>query len=548
MEGGQRGTAVMVGGRYQLDALIASGGMAEVWSARDALLDREVAVKLPLEPLRGRGEFTERFRREAVAAARLNHPRVVRVYDTGTDPDRGSFIVMELVEGPSLKTVMASGRLMPERAVELAAEVAQALDFAHRAGVVHRDIKPANVLVAADGAKVADFGIAKASERPSDMTETGVTLGTARYLSPEQVEGKPTDARTDVYSLGVVLYEMLCGQAPFDADTDLALALKHVTSQATRPSDCSSGVPDWLDSVVMTAIAKDPSDRFATAGDFRAALLSEGHDGAVPGPARQPAPAAARRPGRATFNGRDSAAKDRTTALPTQNDGPAANGGTGWARSSITALADTGSHAIDPAGLASQPVLRPRGYALAGLAIAAVLVAAGVGMASAWLNHRNASSHRTTAVTAPGLSSVQLPVAAAHSFNPPPGSGTEHEELVGNLIDGNPSTYWHTETYDNQSFGNLKSGVGVYLQLRTPSKVGDLVISSPDSGWAFQVYESSQAQSTLDGWGTSVAHGTVTGPTTSVALGGRSAGYVLVWITHLPPSDQVRIGGLSLFS
>ena len=528
----------IVAGRYRLDGLIASGGMAEVWRAHDDLLDRQVAVKVPLGPLRRKPEFMERFRREAVAAARLNHPRVVRVYDTGSDPEIGAFIVMELVEGPSLKALMAERRLSTERAVEITADVAQALDFAHRSGVVHRDIKPANVLVAADGPKVADFGIAKGGARSSDMTETGITLGTARYLSPEQVEGKALDARSDLYSLGVVLYEMLCGQAPFDADTDLALALKHVTANAPQPTLCDPSLPDWLDEVVMKALAKDPDERYASAAEFRRALLAR-----VP---TRSAPAVPPPPG---------------TAVPTRPAGPARRPVTASA-DTTTALA-TGSLArVDgadgiwpapaPAGPGADPGAGPAGtnrYRLLGaLGAAIVVVAAGVGLVSARLGDNGHKAGSSTAVTAPGQSSVQIPVAAAHSFNPPPGSGSEHEELVANLIDGNPSTYWHTHQYANASFGNLKDGTGVYLQLRSATKLGDLVISSPDTGWSFQVYESNSDPTSLAGWGTSVAHGTVGAASTSVGLGGQKTGYVLLWITHLPASDQVRIGELSLFS
>jgi serine/threonine-protein kinase len=538
-----------VAGRYRLDSLIASGGMAEVWRAHDARLDREVAVKLPLAHLRSRPDFIERFRREAVAAARLNHPRVVRVYDTGSDADLGAFIVMELVDGPSLKAILAQGGLALGPAVELAAQVAGALDFAHRAGVIHRDIKPANVLVAPDGPKVADFGIAKAVTMTSDMTETGVTMGTARYLSPEQVEGKTLDARSDIYSLGVVLYELLSGQPPFDADTDLVLALKHVTTEPKAPSSSNPSVPAWLDDLVIKALAKDPSDRFADAAEMARALRSRPVDAQATAPALAGAALAQATPTTAAGGARwVGGAGDATSALAPEDPT------TGWTTPAGTQPEPAGGPTSTPAPIPAPVPGRPSGgfgprsrlWYVGAAAVALVLVAAVAGLVSARLG--NSGHPGSPPVTAPGQSSVQIPVSAAHSLNPAPGSGTEHEELVGNLIDGNPSTYWHTQQYTNPSFGNLKDGVGVYLQLRSPAKLGDLVISSPDTGWSYQVYEADQPSSDLAGWGRPVASGTVSSPSTSKALGGRQAGYVLVWVTHLSSSNQVRIGELSLFS
>ncbi|HWC38693.1 MAG TPA: protein kinase, partial [Acidimicrobiales bacterium] len=262
----------ILAGRYRLVEFIARGGMAEVWEGHDGLLARRVAVKLP-HPHLGRQEaFRRRFRREAVAAARLSHPNVVAIFDTGTD-DEDNFIVMELVDGPSVRELLVPDRPLPvDRAVSVANQVARALAYAHRQGVVHRDIKPANILIGRDEmVKVADFGIAKAA-LGDDNTQTGTALGTARYLAPEQVEGGLADGRSDIYSLGVVLYEMVCGRPPFQADNELALALQHMRADPPPPRSLSPLVPPWLEGVVLTALAKSPEDRFASANSLCDAL------------------------------------------------------------------------------------------------------------------------------------------------------------------------------------------------------------------------------------------------------------------------------------
>ena len=228
-------TGRIIGGRYRLDRLIATGGMAQVWEATDETLARKVAVKLLHPHLAADESFVERFRREAVAAARLSHAAIVSIYDTCSDGDVEA-IVMELVHGSTLRDYLNEhGPLEPGQAVAILAEVADALDTAHRGGVVHRDIKPANILLSTDGrVLVADFGIAKAG---TDLTATNTTLGTAKYLAPEQVEGGAVDARTDVYALGVVLYEALCGRAPFVADTEAATALARLLPGADATSE-----------------------------------------------------------------------------------------------------------------------------------------------------------------------------------------------------------------------------------------------------------------------------------------------------------------------
>ena len=259
------------GGRYEVIEKVGQGGMAEVYRARDDLLGREVAVKVLAERLSTDRSFVERFRREAQAAANLSHPNIVSLYDFGND-EAAYFIVMELIDGRGLETVISDdGPLLPERAAEIAADVARALDRAHTAGLVHRDIKPSNIMITSYGqTKVTDFGIARAlGDGEQTMTQTGMVIGTASYLSPEQAQGNPVDARSDVYALGCVLYEMLTGRAPFQGDTPLSIAYKHVREDAQTPSSVNPDVPEALDAVTMKALAKNPDNRYQTAREMQ---------------------------------------------------------------------------------------------------------------------------------------------------------------------------------------------------------------------------------------------------------------------------------------
>jgi len=298
-------SARVLAGRYRLKRLIAKGGMAEVWEAEDDILGRPVAVKVLHPHLAADESFRERFRREAIAAARLAHPSVVATFDTGTD-EGVTFIVMELVDAPTLRQVLnETGPMAPGRVVHIGAQVADALQYAHKAGVVHRDIKPANILVCPDGrVKVADFGIAKAVEdsepshpSPSEaLTGTGTIVGTAQYLSPEQVNGRPVDGRADVYALGVVLYEMLTGRPPFTGETDMAVALKHITTDPLAPRQVRAGVPAALEQIVLRAMAKAPDARYQSAADLQRALLGvDVRAGEATRVAPAPAPPAATR-------------------------------------------------------------------------------------------------------------------------------------------------------------------------------------------------------------------------------------------------------------
>ena len=260
--------------RYQVTHLIARGGMALVYRAQDQLLNRAVALKILYPELSADPSFVERFRREAQAAANLSHPNIVPVFDWGED--RGTyFIVMELVEGQSLAEVLRGGRtLTAARSAQLGAQVASALGYAHRQGVVHRDVKPGNILITPDAqVKVTDFGIAQAVASEDHLAEEGSVMGTATYFSPEQAEGAAVDGRSDIYSLGVVLYEMLVGRPPFVGDTPLAVSSQHVHGVVTPLTSVNPSVPSDLDAIVMRALAKSPAGRYSTADELRADLL-----------------------------------------------------------------------------------------------------------------------------------------------------------------------------------------------------------------------------------------------------------------------------------
>jgi eukaryotic-like serine/threonine-protein kinase len=314
----------LLGGRYELDGIVGRGGMAEVFRARDIRLDRIVGVKTLRDDLARDQTFQARFRREAQSAASLNHPSIVAVYDTGEDMV-GSlpvpYIVMEFVDGRTLRDLLRDDRrLLPERALEITDGVLRALDYSHRNGIVHRDIKPGNVMLTRNGdVKVMDFGIARAvADSQMTMTQTAQVIGTAQYLSPEQARGERVDARSDLYSTGCLLYELLTGRPPFTGDSPVAIAYQHVKEDPVPPSQIDPEVPPWADAIVLKAMQKDPADRYQSAGEMRNDIQR-----ALAGaPLAAPMPAAAYGPGTRRMGSTTTQVAGRTAAIPPYQYGP----------------------------------------------------------------------------------------------------------------------------------------------------------------------------------------------------------------------------------
>ena len=469
-----------LGGRYRIESPVASGGMATVWRAIDEVLGRPVAVKVLHDRLARDRDVLARFRREAVAAARLSHPAVVRVFDTG-DEEGLSYIVLELSEGRTLRDVVErEAPLPPARAVAIVRTALHGLAHAHRLGVVHRDVKPGNILLDGNGhVKVTDFGIAKAAFT-EDLTTTGNLIGTVRYLAPEQVEGGPIDARADLYSAGIVLYELLTGRAPFEAETNLAAATMRLTEDPPPPGALRSGIPRALDAAVMRALERDPDRRYQSAEEMSAAL-----ERVVPGGATD-VPAA------------DVPLPDARPPTPR--------------RESVF-----------------------RSWMLVPLILALVAAVAVVGFfAFTNLVDNGGGGQRSRAETA------AAEIASGRDFDPL-GDGGEHPEEAALAVDGDPDTSWQTEGYTTADLGGAKDGVGYVFDLGKPVEVASITVATTLPGWTFELYASeddfteaptSGALSSAEGDDTFAAE-----ETTEIEVDPVTARYVLVWITEVVPGD-----------
>jgi eukaryotic-like serine/threonine-protein kinase len=488
----------VLSGRYRLESKLGSGGMSTVYLAVDEVLDRQVAIKLLHREISEEADQLERFRREARAAARLSHPNLVGVIDAGEDDGR-PYIVFEYIPGRTLKRrIQEEGRLPVDEAVAYAIEIGRGLTAAHARKLVHRDVKPQNVLIDPDGrAKVTDFGIARSLESKG-LTATGRVLGTTDYVSPEQAMGEDVDERSDVYSLGVVLYEMLSGDVPFQAETQVGVAMKHVNEpmpdvQSRRPEVSAS-----VAAVVDRATTKDPRDRYGTVAEM---------------------------------------VRDLEQTLEVE---AARRGGTSGEATSV----------LDSVPAHRRRLGRRRRISGPGIALALVLIALA---AAAVIFANRLDLGGDDGETGGGASEVRLSNDAASEFDPEgDGQETGTEEQA---VDGNPTgTAWSTEHYDTADFGGLKDGVGLAIDAGDSVPAKSMVIRALTPGYDAEIYEiNSSPPDSLSGWGQPVATISDAGESERVTLPGRPAQSFLIWITKAPSANddpdryQMEIADVQIF-
>jgi hypothetical protein len=485
----------LIGDRFRLEEKVGSGGMSSVYRAFDPTLERLVAIKLMHRDISNDADQLERFRREARAVARMNHPHVVTVIDAGED-DGAPYIVFEYVEGETLKErIRRLGRLPVPEAVAYAIEIARALECAHGHKLVHRDVKPQNVLIDGDGrAKVTDFGIARSLEAQG-LTATGRVLGTTDYVSPEQALGHDVTEQSDIYSLGIVLYEMLTGEAPFKADTQVAVAMKHVKEPLPDVQRRRPEISAALAAVVERATAKETRNRYATVAEMV-------HD------------------------------LEEVLAIEAARSGQA----TGEATTVLRSLSG------DTADFAPGRFRHPRRALLATIAVLAIAAA----VVFFLVDRTEKGPGRAATPRTPGLSEVTLSRNAAQDYDPE-GDGVESEDAVQFAIDGNPTTVWDTEQYDGGFEGSNKSGVGIYLDTGSRVAARQLDVATSTPGFRAVVYADDSVPSKLSEW--QRVSGTVRvdkNERIQLDTARQSFRNYLLWISELPESGKAVIKELSL--
>jgi len=493
--------------RYRLDAKVGTGGMSTVYRAFDTVLERQVAIKLMHREIAGDSDQLERFRREARAVAQLNHPHIVGVIDAGEEGEEGGFatpyIVFEYVEGETLKQrIRRNGRLPISEAIAYSIEIARALGIAHERQIVHRDVKPQNVLVDEEGAaKVTDFGIARTLHQEG-LTADGRVLGTTDYVSPEQALGHAVSGQSDVYSLGIVLFEMLTGDVPFKGENQIAVAMKHVREdlpdvQVRRPE-----VSAALAAVLDRATSKDLGRRYRDAQEMIADL-------------------------------------EDVLANETARTGQV----TGEATTVLRSLPETTRKRVPLRARSSKK-------ALLGLLAVIVVAAAALTYIAAQRTERGTGARTEVAPTPPGLTAVGLSQRSVSDFDPLGGDG-EHGEQTSALVDGVASTTWATETYDGAQLN--KDGVGVVIDASPGVAARKLVIRTPTPNFEVSIWVAPNGLPSTpppQGWTRVSAPATKVASSEEIDLDTAGNPYrrYLVWITKLPPGENVaRISELVLF-
>jgi serine/threonine-protein kinase len=489
----------LINGRFRLDEQVGTGGMSTVYRAFDETLERTVAIKLMHRSLSGDPDQLERFRREARAAARLSHPHVVTVIDAGED-DGHPFIVFEYVDGETLKSrIKRTGPLPVVEAVAYAIEVGRALGAAHAERIVHRDVKPQNVLVDRDGrAKVTDFGIARSLE-DGGLTATGRVVGTTDYVSPEQALGQDVTAESDVYSLGIVLYEMLTGELPFKAESQVGVAMKHVQDPMPDVQQRRPEISAALSAVIERATSKQLENRYGSVDEMVWDL-------------------------------------EQALAIEAARAGEA----TGEATTVLRALPD------ETGDLAPQRLRHPRRVFVLSALVVALLAAGAVLLAT---NARRGGDPEAPAAAA-APEPVPVPIRAVHDHDP--FGDDEHPQEAARVLDRDAETTWSTERYETGQLG--KPGVGLYLDAGAPVAARRLDIRSPTPGFTVRVYGSNQAPFASPGpetfarWGQPLAEKQVDAKRSiGIDTKGRTLRYYLVWIVKLPPTGgQAEIATLRL--
>lgn len=509
----------LLGGRYRLDAEIGRGGMSTVYRAFDTVLERPVAIKLMHREIATDSDQLERFRREARAVAQLNHPHIVTVIDAGEEPSEHDaahghepevgtpYIVLEYVDGETLKQLIRrDGPLQITQAIAYAIEIARALGAAHERLIVHRDVKPQNVLISSEGsAKITDFGIARTLTEEG-LTMDGRVLGTTDYVSPEQALGQPVTGQSDLYSLGVVLYEMLTGAVPFSGETPVAVAMRHVREQVPDVQSLRPEVSAATAAVVERATATDLGERYPNAATMVADL-------------------------------------EEALAIETSRSGQA----TGEVTSVLRTLPRRSRRRLP--WRMRHPWRWAASLALLGAIVAIVLIL---------IAGHTHSGVEPNVPSKQGQQPVQLSQTAAHDYNPF-GTGPEHPTQVSNIVDGDPNTTWSTEHYVEGTLGH-KPGIGLYLDAAPGVKARAIELQTPTPGFTAAIYASNNFHQlpygettplTQRGWIQVAAPQTVSTRTTIPLSdpGDIRYRYYLIWITKLPPSSEVaEIAEATLFS